>query len=210
MLMPYSDTFIGITIDFYFDLLYNSTHLENLLAFSLFMFYKILMRKGEDVMRQFDYFDFHIENYTPETLPFNRLMEYLFQLKKLFKDCDVHFLTVKDGSAAPAFQVAHEDSTKIENIISSFEESDLCNDFLVLLKKDNTTAYFTKNNRIIYRFKGVNDNLNQEEQEVQEIGTLEGTIIKIGGKDETIPVTIMDLDNPKKTYNCNTSRNVAV
>lgn len=161
-------------------------------------------------MKNFDYFDFHIENYTPETLPFNRLLEYLTQLKKLFKDCDVHFIEVKKGSAAPAFQVNRDDSDKIESIISTFDQSEYYDGMFELLRKDQTNAYFTKNNKVIFRFTGVNDNIKQEEKEVKEFSTLEGTIIKIGGKDETIPVTITDLDNPEKTYKCNTSKDIAI
>ena len=90
------------------------------------------MKKG------FDTFSLHIKRYTPETIPFKRLMEYLSQLQKLFDGENVHFVKVATGSAAPEFIVKNEDAHKVEAKINSLK--DLSNPNYFKLIKDRKSV----------------------------------------------------------------------
>lgn len=57
-------------------------------------------------MEDFEEFTFEIPAYTPETMPFDRLLEYLQQIAVIIGDSsNVHLVDVKEGSTAPAFLV---------------------------------------------------------------------------------------------------------
>ena len=161
------------------------------------------MKKG------FDTFSLHIKRYTPETIPFKRLMEYLSQLQKLFDGENVHFVKVATGSAAPEFIVKNEDAHKVEAKINSLKDLSNPNYFklIKLLQEDKTDAYFTKNNSKIFEIKYANDNIQKIDIKQEE--ELLGYVIKVGGKDDTIPLCISDLYDESITYNCNTTRSIA-
>lgn len=60
-------------------------------------------------MEDFEELSFEIPAFTPETMPFDRLLEYLQQIAVIIGDpADVHLVDVKMGSTAPAFLVRKE------------------------------------------------------------------------------------------------------
>jgi hypothetical protein len=161
------------------------------------------MKKG------FDTFSLHIKSFTPETIPFKRLLEYLSQLEKLFDGDDVHFTRVAKGSAAPEFIVKTDIAYKIEEKINSLNNVDnpTFSKLAKLLQEDNTSAYFTKNKKRIFEIKVANDNL--QKCDIKEEYELYGYVIKVGGRDDTVPLSLRDLYDDTIIYNCNTSRNLA-
>ena len=159
--------------------------------------------------KDFDIFSLHIKSFTPETIPFKRLLEYLAQLEKLFDGEDVHFIKVAKGSAAPEFIVKTDIAYKIEEKINSLNNADnpMFSKFARLLQEDNTSAYFTKNKKRIFEIKVANDNL--QKYDIKEEYELYGYVIKVGGRDDTVPLSLRDLYDDSIIYNCNTNRNLA-
>ena len=159
--------------------------------------------------KDFDIFSLHIKSFTPETIPFKRLLEYLAQLEKLFDGEDVHFIKVAKGSAAPEFIVKTDIAYKIEEKINSLNNTDnpMFSKFARLLQEDNTSAYFTKNKKRIFEIKVANDNL--QKYDIKEEYELYGYVIKVGGRDDTVPLSLRDLYDDSIIYNCNTNRNLA-
>ena len=159
--------------------------------------------------QDFDKFCLHIKKYTPKTIPFKRLMEYLEQLQKLFDGEEIYLNKIAKGSAAPEFWVRTDNSYKIEQKIASLSEIENPTSLklIKLLRDDDTTAYFTKNNRRIFDIKEANDNIVK--YDIKDAYEICGYVIKVGGRDETIPFSIRDLYDDTIIYNCNTNKNVA-
>ena len=157
----------------------------------------------------FDTFRLHIEKYTPETIPFKRLMEYLFQLEKIFDSEDIRFIKVAKGSAAPEFLIRNEESYKIEakiNALMDLSNPEYCKIFK-LLQEDKTDAYFTKNNKRILEIKSANDNLLK--YDIKQSEEIYGYVMKVGGIDDTVALGIKDLYDETIYYNCTTTKSIA-
>lgn len=160
-------------------------------------------------------YDFRIDAWSPMTLPMARLAEYLARLATLFGYSDqVHFLKVRKGSAVPEIHVqettapkvharlklvghgnAPEDATRAMQLINS------------MLREDNASATLgvKGGGKLIY-FPGCKTPL-ADEAVVHEAGELIGSVIRVGGRDETVPLLLQDADGA--TYPCNTSRTIA-
>ena len=130
-------------------------------------------------------------------------------MEKLFDGDDVHFTRVAKGSAAPEFIVKTDIAYKIEEKINSLNNVDnpTFSKLAKLLQEDNTSAYFTKNKKRIFEIKVANDNL--QKCDIKEEYELYGYVIKVGGRDDTVPLSLRDLYDDTIIYNCNTSRNLA-
>ena len=160
-------------------------------------------------------YDFHINKWTPDTLPMNRLADYLVELAKLFGNEDqVHFLKVNKGSAVPVIEVEPAANQKVQTRLRLVNNSDAPADLVSAHKKinqylreDNTSAYLKpRTGAKILEFKGVKTPIS-EELVLHEAGALEGAVIKLGGKDDTVPVTLQGENGV--FYRCNTKREIA-
>lgn len=160
-------------------------------------------------------YDFRIDAWTPETLPMSRLAEYLARLSALFGNKEhVHFMKVRKGSAVPVIAV---DQTANQKVVTRLKLVGTPNapeeinraqqDINHMLRDDGATAYLRiKNGAKIIVFLGVKTPL-AEEVVLFEQGELEGMVIRVGGKDETVPVTLEGEDGTY--YRCNTKREMA-
>lgn len=105
-----------------------------------------------------------LEGFTPETIPFARLTEYMTELAKLFGEQDaVRFLRVEDNCVAVVNKVVKPGSlSKIENrlrlvrdshpVASRNEPYDRIN---TMLSEDKGRAYIKRGSAIILRFPGL-------------------------------------------------------
>lgn len=144
---------------------------------------------------------FSIDSLTPETLPLSRLSEYLKELASLYGSQEaVHFEGISSGSAL--LKVAIEDSA-VEKVKSqlvlvkngtppSVEAHKAYLSLDRLLRSDNAIGkiYNSLGNNIL-EFPG---RLNKpiENLTIVQSSSVDGIVIKIGGKDETIPVFVRD------------------
>lgn len=160
-------------------------------------------------------YDFRIDAWKPDTLPMSRLADYLGKLAVLFGNKDhVHFMKVRKGSAIPEILVDEpavpKVSARLKLVNSSDAPEDLvkaCRDINRMLRDDNATGTLRlKGGAKILDFPGRKTPL-AEEAVVFEFGELDGVVIKVGGKDETVPVMLEGEDGV--FYSCNADREIA-
>ncbi len=160
-------------------------------------------------------YDFRIDAWKPETLPMARLAEYLAKLSLLFGNKEhVHFHKIRKGSAIPEIVVDEPAVPKVNERLRLVGALDAPEDIAranreinCMLRDDNATgALKFKGGAKILDFPGRKTPL-AEEAVVYEFGELDGVVIRVGGKDETVPVTLEGMDGAY--YRCNASRETA-
>lgn len=161
------------------------------------------------------HYDFRIDAWKPETLPMARLAEYLVKLSTMFGHKEhVHFMQVRKGSAIPEITVDHEVAPKVAarlRLVGTPEapqELKRANqDVNRMLREDNASATLKiKRGASILVFPGKKTPL-AEEVIVHEQGNLDGFVIRVGGKDDSVPVWIEG--EGKVIYKCQTNRDIA-
>jgi hypothetical protein len=159
---------------------------------------------------------FKIDVYTPETLPMERLAEYMLQFAKLLGEPDrVHFVDVERGSAVLLARIEEVAAPKVERrladasrgqgdpaALKAFQALDdmLANDNAVGQVLDESGAE-------VIAFQGRNRPKPLEYGPFREDGVLEGVIIKVGGVGERPPVWLQD--NQQVHRHCSTRRSLA-
>lgn len=160
-------------------------------------------------------YDFRIDAWKPDTLPMSRLADYLGKLAVLFGSKEhVHFMKVRKGSAIPEILVDGPAAPKVLARLKLVNSADAPGDLVRtsrdinrMLRDDNATGTLRlKGGAKIIDFPGKKTPL-VEEAVVFEFGELDGVVIKVGGKDETVPVLLEGEDGV--FYPCNTDRETA-
>lgn len=161
------------------------------------------------------HYDFRIDAWKPETLPMARLAEYLAKLSTMF-DCKehVHFIKLRKGSAVLENAIEHEVALKVEARLrlvgtpDAPQELERANQEINrMLREDNSSATLRiKHGEKILVFPGKKTPL-AEEVVVHEHGYLDGVIIRVGGKDDSVPIWIEG--EGKVVYKCQASRDIA-
>ena len=161
------------------------------------------------------HYDFRIDAWKPETLPMARLAEYLAKLSVIFGNKEqVHFLKVRKGSAIPEIAVDYEAAPKVVARLrlvgtpdAPLELTRANQEINRMLREDNASATLkTKHGKNILVFPGKKTPL-AEEVVVHEQGDLDGVVIRVGGKDDSVPVLIEG--ESKVFYPCQTNRDIA-
>ncbi|MDP2031177.1 MAG: hypothetical protein Q8K12_16195 [Thiobacillus sp.] len=160
-------------------------------------------------------YDFRIDAWKPDTLPMSRLADYLGKLAVLFGNKEhVHFMKVRKGSAIPEILVDGPAAPKVSARLKLASSADAPEDLIRasrdinrMLRDDNATGTLRLKGGVkIIDFPGKKTPL-AEEAVVFEFGELDGVVIKVGGKDETVPVLLEGEDGV--FYPCNTDRETA-
>ena len=152
--------------------------------------------------------EFRIDSFSPETLPMARLAEYLAQLAALYGSTElVHFKKVKKGSAILQVSVEEPAYPKVLQRLQSVKLNEADTELQKtyknidrLLRNDNAVGSISgiKGGKIL-DFPG-RKLPSPEVVTVTQPTTIDGVVIKIGGKDETIPVSLRDQEG--KIVNC--------
>ncbi|TXT27145.1 MAG: hypothetical protein FD134_220 [Gallionellaceae bacterium] len=144
-----------------------------------------------------------------------KLAKYLAKLSVMFGDESyVHFLKVRNGSAIPEIAVEHVAASKVAARLRLVGTLDAPPDLEKanqeinrMLREDNASATLKiKHGENVLVFPGKKTPL-AEEVVVHEQGDLDGVIIRVGGKDDTVPVWIEG--EGKVIYKCQTNRDIA-
>lgn len=144
-----------------------------------------------------------IKGFTPETLPLGRLGEYLSALAELVgPDAPVHFDKVTKGSAKLKVKVEEEAAPHIEARVRLAPVSEPNSEprrgyerIQGLLRDDQTSAEFRPDKgATVLIFPGGKRQAAPRLASVREYGELNGRIIRVGGKDDTIPVGLQQPD----------------
>lgn len=150
-------------------------------------------------------YSFHIEgSYEPETIPMDRLGEYLQALAQLLGEkANVHFTEVTTGCVAlhaaidPPAQACVAD--RVEEANSPAPPKDIAKAVEALdemLRRDNATGSLRDDSdRVVIPFPGIDKKLSPTFGPIRQEGSLTGQVVRVGGKDATIPVHLRDGDS---------------
>lgn len=160
-------------------------------------------------------YDFRIDAWKPDTLPMARLAEYLAKLAVLFGNKEhVHFQKIRKGSAIPEILVDETAVPKVRERLRLAGGLDAPEDIARahrdinrMLRDDNAVGTLRlKGGAKVLDFPGRKTAL-AEEAVVHEFGELDGMVIRVGGKDDTVHVTLEGA--PGAYYRCNVTREMA-
>jgi hypothetical protein len=158
---------------------------------------------------------FKIDVYTPETLPMERLAEYMLRFAKVLGEPErVHFVDVEDGSATLLARTEEVAVPKVEQrladavrgqgdpvALKALQELD------DMLANDNAIGQLLdEGGAEIMAFQGRNRPRPLEYGPFREDAVLEGVVIKIGGTGETVPTWLRDSE---RIHRCGVRRPLA-
>jgi len=164
---------------------------------------------------------FYIDAYSPETIPMAKLAEYMTDFAELLgKEHAVHFETVEPGSTKIVSRVEFEDVPKVTARLTEMRNGTAPKELVRLMAQiDNRLANDNATGRILFAgseraapaellaFPGRDRPKAQSYGPFNQDGHLDGVLIAVGGKDETISVR---LQNGEITYShCDTTRTIA-
>ncbi|WP_157302174.1 hypothetical protein [Thauera phenylacetica] len=138
-----------------------------------------------------------IKGFSPDTLPLSRLGEYLCALAELVgPDAPVHFDKVTKGSALLKMKAPDDQAPAIESRVRLAPAADPGTEgrrgydrLQQLLGEDQTSAEFRADKgAVILQFPGVRRLKPARTASVREYSELHGRIIRLGGRDSTVPV----------------------
>lgn len=164
---------------------------------------------------------FYIDAYSPETIPMAKLADYMVGFATLLgKDNAVHFAGLQPGSTRIAARVDFEDLPKVTSRLDEIRRGNAPKDAARIfeqidakLANDNAIAtIFIEGDEGVasaelLAFPGRNRPKMQSYGPFTQNGHLDGRLILVGGKDDTISVR---LQNGDETYsNCDTTEDIA-
>ena len=145
---------------------------------------------------------FHIaDSFTPETLPMLRLAEYVAPLARLLGEPnDVHFQGIEPGSAVLVARVdilarpkVSARLTAVRNGVGPVDAQRAVQALDDLLRKDNGSGtLYDETGGIVIAFPGRDRPEPLVYGPFRQDGTLDGQLLRIGGRDETVPVHLRD------------------
>jgi hypothetical protein len=146
---------------------------------------------------------FHIDAYTPETIPMARLAEYMGDLAELLGyKRSVHFVGLEGGSTEILHRVEPEDVPKVERRLRELDRNEAPPEVVKAFKSldgrlasDNAVGSLKglQSARVI-TFPGRDRPKPLEYGAFRQRSTLQGVLIRIGGRDETAHATLQDGD----------------
>lgn len=150
---------------------------------------------------------FIIDGYTPDTLPIGRLAEYIKNFANLVgPNSNVRFQRVGKGSAALINRAPQETVPEVRARIAAAQQGEGPKEAVNgltglkgMLAQDVTSGRIKEESRKIIEFPKPTTPLYGP---VYEEGTLEGIVIRIGGKDQTIHIHLKD---GERVYPCYTT-----
>lgn len=151
-----------------------------------------------------DEYKFWIDAYSPDTIPMQRLGEYMAELGKLLANTDrVHFHRLEKGSTGVAVRVEREAAPKVRSRLESIKRAEAANDAIEavtrlndMLRDDNAVGELRMatdgKQKSILRFPGREIPKPQEIGPFSEPATIKAQLYRIGGRDETAHAQLLD------------------
>lgn len=141
------------------------------------------------------------DSLTPQTLPMERLAEYMASLAKLLGEKDnVHFHSIEPGSAVLVATIDVPAQPKVRERVIAVRDGHgpgdarrAFTDLDELLREDNATGILSNAaGDVIIPFPGRSKPEPLVYGPFRQDGTIDGQLIRVGGKDETVPVHLRD------------------
>ncbi len=165
------------------------------------------------------YLIFHIDAYSPETIPLAKLADYMTEFAALLgRDNAVHFGGLTSGSTKLAAIVEYEDVPKVTARLGDLRRGSAAKDVMKVfeaidtrLANDNATGRIyvedQEGSAELLTFPGRTKPKALTYGPFNQEGHLDGILISVGGKDESISIR---LQNGDVTHaNCETNRTIA-
>jgi hypothetical protein len=159
---------------------------------------------------------FKIETFSPETIPMERLGQYMADLGAMLGNpAAVHFVKLLKGSTNIVHRVEEPEAEEVLARVADVAKGDAevvnLNAFKSLnrrLKEDNTSAKLLARGTKapLLMFPGIRTVERRFIPPIIQPGSIDGQLISIGGKDASVPVRIQDDD---AIYHCTTTRDEA-
>ena len=158
---------------------------------------------------------FIIDAYSPGTLPMARLAEYMGELARLLGRLDqVHFVRLEEGSTVLVPSVDPEAAPDVKDRLHALRQDnppdDAAKAFTTLngyLADDNATGILQESGGAeVIRFPGREEPAPLTFGAFNQAGVLDGVLIRIGGRDDTVPAHLRDGDT---IHLCNAAREMA-
>lgn len=160
---------------------------------------------------------FYIDAYSPDTIPMAKLAEYMADFATLLgKENAVHFAGLEKGSTRLAARIEFEDVPKVTQRLHDIRRGIPPKDAAKVFKEiDDRLANDNAVGRIfmegldtpVLDFPGRDRPKPVSYGPFAQEGSLDGLLIAVGGKDETVPLR---LQNGETIYtNCDTTRLIA-
>ena len=140
---------------------------------------------------------FHIDAFSPETIPLERLAEYLGYIARIFGEKErVHFAHLEGGSTTPVLKVEREALPNVRERIHLVRAGDgpldsmnAFNELNKRLAADNANGVILDpTNARVLKFPGRDAATHTVYGPFEESGTFEGIPIKVGGERADVPV----------------------
>jgi hypothetical protein len=158
---------------------------------------------------------FHIHEYTPYTLPMERLVDYLKNLAVLLGSTEnVHFVRLDAGSVDCQIETDASEEPKIVSRVREVaqgsgtqEAKNAYKNLRELLEEDKASAELESEiGDVVADFPRASTGEQEIFGPFWQFGALEGMLIMIGGRDETVPVHLLD---DGRFHKCNATREIA-
>jgi len=160
-------------------------------------------------------YHFVFDRWSPHDLPMKRLAEYLVDLAALFgEDEGVHFDRIQDGSVDVVQRVDPAAATAVQERLERATSGDAPTD--LVRARDAINARLVADQAVgsirgpdggvIVRFPGRGTATSEALGPFRQDGAFEGTLIRIGGRDGTVPVHLAD---SRTIHTCNADRAMA-
>lgn len=169
-------------------------------------------------MTDLERFKFTVPGYSPETMPLDRLMEYLNQLSiVLGNPGDLHLVGVEKGSTRPVLAMRHDVAVKARHNArevaeggGSIRRREAFNTIRRMVAQDGGKPAVLKEPKgaIILKFPSVDVGQDQVIQSLRQPTSIEGTLVRVGGIGENAQLLIQEL-NGKVIAGCTASRSTA-
>ena len=148
--------------------------------------------------------EFKIDAWTPETIPQERLGAYLVELAKLYGEASsVQFHRLRKGSAILVSRVLDTAAPKVERRLASIRTGEAPKDAVEayrrlddMLAEDNAIATLRPGKGCeVIAFPGRTRPQPIEYGPIREEGFIEGEIVRIGGRDKSVHITLQSGDD---------------
>lgn len=157
---------------------------------------------------------FAIDALSPETLSLGRLVAYLGPLSTLLgDDPGLHFDRIEPGSAVLVLRADEPAAQKVGERLARIRRGDGPPETVTaqarlneLLREDNAVGVLQDRDAVVIPFPGRTAPRTESIGPVQQPTTVEGQLIRIGGKGKTVPFHLTDSD---RTWSGETTRELA-
>lgn len=154
-------------------------------------------------MADFEELSFVIPGHTPETMPLNRLLEYLHEITLLLGEAEnLHLVALNTSSCAPLFHTDREtalrvkaNAARVERGDGTKKQVDAYNSVRRMLRRDgvwNRPALLRSQTAVVMTIEAAPEETALSG--IRQASSVDGALIKIGGASDNASIQLQDLE----------------